>query len=160
VGEIPVARLLTAAAVVVAISIPASMASIAVVNAGPALGATRATCTVFKGTVTNKFTMTKCTPSAGKGYEPATSPTAAAPARACARRPRHVLRLGRCDCCIHHRGGSPSRRRRPQGTLLCRNRHRQDQHRPRNGHESVGSCPGPMVSTPRGASVPGGGWRP
>jgi opacity protein-like surface antigen len=65
-------RLLTAAAVVVALSIPASVATVAV--AGPAFAGTGITCTGLKGTITTTVTISKCTPSGGKGYKTASAP--------------------------------------------------------------------------------------
>jgi hypothetical protein len=65
-------RLFTVAAVVVALSIPASVATVAV--AGPAFAGTGITCTGLKGTITTTVTISKCTPSGGKGYKTASAP--------------------------------------------------------------------------------------
>ena len=70
-------RLFTVAATAVALSIPASVATIGVVQAGTAAAASSITCTSLKGTVTGTITIGKCTPSGGKGYKSASGSSAA-----------------------------------------------------------------------------------
>jgi len=69
-------RLRSVAATAVALSIPASVAAIGVVQAGPAGAAPSITCTSFKSTVTGTVTIGKCTPSGGKGYKSASGSSA------------------------------------------------------------------------------------
>jgi hypothetical protein len=67
-------RLLTGAAVAVALSIPASVAAVGVVSSAPAFASSSITCTSLKGTITGTVTIGKCTPSGGKGYKSASAP--------------------------------------------------------------------------------------
>jgi hypothetical protein len=66
-------RILSMAAVVAAMAIPAS-AAIGVVNAGTAGAASAISCTSLKGTITTTVTIGKCTPSGGKAFKSASAP--------------------------------------------------------------------------------------
>jgi hypothetical protein len=68
-------RLLTVAAIAAAISIPASVASVGVVS-GTAFASSGVTCAKLKGTISTTVTVSKCSPSAGKGYKSASAPSA------------------------------------------------------------------------------------
>jgi hypothetical protein len=66
-------RLLTVAATAVALSIPLSVATVGL--AGTAGAATSSvTCTGLTGTISTTVTISKCTPSGGKGYKTASAP--------------------------------------------------------------------------------------
>jgi hypothetical protein len=70
-------RLLTVAATAVALSIPLSAATVGLAGAAGAAGAkasSSVTCTGLKGTISTTVTVSKCTPSGGKGYKTATAP--------------------------------------------------------------------------------------
>jgi hypothetical protein len=67
-------RLLAVAAIATAISIPASVATVGF--AGPAFAASGVTCTGLKGTDSGTVTISKCTPSGGKGYKSASGAAA------------------------------------------------------------------------------------
>jgi hypothetical protein len=69
-------RLLTGAAVAVALSIPASVAAVGVVSSAPAFASSSISCTSLKGTISGSITIGKCTPSGGKGYKTASAPAA------------------------------------------------------------------------------------
>jgi hypothetical protein len=67
-------RLLAVAAIATAMSIPASVATVGF--AGPAFAASGVTCTGLKGTDSSTVTISKCTPSGGKGYKSASGAAA------------------------------------------------------------------------------------
>ena len=67
-------RLLTVAAAAVALSIPASVASVGLVSSGSAFAATKITCKGLAGTITGNITISKCLPSGGTGYKSASAP--------------------------------------------------------------------------------------
>ncbi len=70
-------RRFTMAAMVLAVSIPASAATIGMASAGPAFAGSSVACTRMTGSETSKagfsaFTIGRCTPSGGRGYKSAT----------------------------------------------------------------------------------------
>ncbi len=66
-------RLFTVAAVAAALSIPASVAAVGVMNAGPAFASSSITCASLKGNIASTITIGKCTLSGGKGYKSASA---------------------------------------------------------------------------------------
>jgi hypothetical protein len=63
-------RIATVAAIALAMSIPVGVATVSL--AGTAGASSSIQCTGLKGTITGNVTISKCTPSGGKGYKSAT----------------------------------------------------------------------------------------
>jgi hypothetical protein len=68
-------RLLVVAATAVALSIPASVASLGIAG-GSAFAGSTVSCAKLAGTIITTVTISKCTPSGGKGYKSASAPAA------------------------------------------------------------------------------------
>jgi hypothetical protein len=67
-------RIFTMAAIAAAMTIPASVAAVGVVNAGTAGAASAISCTGLKGTISGNITISKCNPSGGKAFKSASAP--------------------------------------------------------------------------------------
>ncbi len=66
-------RMTAIVATAVALSVPVSVASLGVAGTAGAAGS-GVTCASLKGTITGTVTISKCSPSGGKGYKKATAP--------------------------------------------------------------------------------------
>jgi hypothetical protein len=69
-------RLLTVAAAAAALSIPLSAATVGLASTAGAAATSSVTCSGLTGTISTTVTVSKCTPSGGKGYKTATASAA------------------------------------------------------------------------------------
>ena len=69
-------RILTMVALAATITIPASVAVTTLGSAGPAFASSSVTCSKLKGSDSGTVTISKCTPSGGKGYKSASGTAA------------------------------------------------------------------------------------